>query len=64
MGITKQRKTTLIQHHKLYTPQDSAVVFIDYQPQMTFGVANIDRAALINNVTLHHSKRHERRHYE
>ena len=30
-------------YHKLYTPQDSAVVFIDHQPQMTFGVANIDR---------------------
>jgi hypothetical protein len=40
------------QYHKLYTPQDSAVVFIDHQPQMTFGVANIDRASLINNVTL------------
>ena len=25
---------------KLYTPQDSAIVFIDHQPQMTFGVAN------------------------
>ena len=23
-------------YHKLYTPQDSAVVFIDMQPQMTF----------------------------
>jgi nicotinamidase-related amidase len=42
----------MTQYHKLYTPQDSAVVFIDHQPQMTFGVANIDRAALINNVTL------------
>jgi len=39
-------------YHKLYTPADSAVVFIDHQPQMTFGVANIDRATLINNVTL------------
>ena len=37
---------------KLYTPQDSAIVFIDYQPQMTFGVASIDRATLMNNVTL------------
>jgi nicotinamidase-related amidase len=36
----------------MYTPKDSAVVFIDHQPQMTFGVANIDRATLINNVTL------------
>ena len=40
------------QYHKLYTPEDSAVVFIDHQPQMTFGVSNIDRATLINNVTL------------
>ena len=40
------------QFNKLYTPQDSAIVFIDHQPQMLFGVANIDRAALINNVTL------------
>src|SRR6478735_743413 len=39
-------------YHKLYTPEDSAVVFIDHQPQMTFGVANMDRATLINNVTL------------
>ena len=39
-------------YHKLYTPEDTAVVFIDHQPQMTFGVANIDRASLINNVTL------------
>lgn len=39
-------------YHKLYTPQDSAVVFIDHQPQMTFGVANIDRQLLINNVVL------------
>jgi len=39
-------------YDKLYTPADSAVVFIDHQPQMLFGVANIDRASLINNVTL------------
>ena len=39
-------------YHKLYTPQDSAVVFIDFQPQMIFGVANVDRAAMLNNVTL------------
>jgi nicotinamidase-related amidase len=40
------------QYHKLYTAEDSAVVFIDHQPQMLFGVANIERANLINNVTL------------
>ncbi len=39
-------------YHKLYTSEDSAVVFIDHQPQMTFGVANVDRSTLINNVTL------------
>ena len=37
---------------KLYTKEDSVLVFIDMQPQMLFGVANIDRATLINNVTL------------
>jgi nicotinamidase-related amidase len=39
-------------YNKLYTAEDSAIVFIDHQPQMTFGVANMDRATLINNVTL------------
>jgi nicotinamidase-related amidase len=38
--------------HKLYTPEDSVLVFIDHQPQMTFGVSSIDRATLLNNVTL------------
>lgn len=36
--------------HSLITPQNSTVVFIDHQPQMLFGVANIDRQLLINNV--------------
>jgi nicotinamidase-related amidase len=39
-------------YRQLYTPHDSVVVFIDHQPQMTFGVTNIDRSLLINNVTL------------
>jgi nicotinamidase-related amidase len=39
-------------YRKLYTPQDSAIVFIDHQPQMTFGVSSMDRAMLMNNVTL------------
>lgn len=39
-------------YNNLYTPEDSAVVFIDHQPQMTFGVANIERQQLVNNVTL------------
>lgn len=39
-------------YHKLYTAQDSAVVSIDFQPQMIFGVANMDRATMLNNVTL------------
>lgn len=40
------------QYHKLYTAADTAIVFIDHQPQMLFGVANIERSLLINNVTL------------
>src|SRR6185436_9603174 len=43
---------TMNHYQKLYTPADTAVVFIDHQPQMTFGVASADRATLINNVTL------------
>jgi len=42
----------MTQYNHLYTPQDSAIVFIDHQPQMLFGVANIDRSLLVNNVTL------------
>ncbi len=37
---------------ELLTPQNSAIIFIDHQPQMTFGVANIDRQTLFNNVLL------------
>jgi len=34
----------------LLTPQNCAVVLIDFQPQMIFGVANIDRQTMLNNV--------------
>lgn len=37
---------------ELLDPKNSAVVFIDFQPQMTFGVASIDRQTLFNNVIL------------
>jgi len=40
------------QYHKPYTPEDSAIVFIDFQPQMTFGMASSDHATMINNGTL------------
>lgn len=36
----------------LLTADNCAVVFIDHQPQMTFGVANIDRQLLTNNVVM------------
>ncbi len=36
----------------LLTPENCAVVFIDHQPQMTFGVANIERQQLVNNVVM------------
>lgn len=39
-------------YHKLLTPQDAAVAFIDFQPQMLFGVASMDRQSLINNATI------------
>lgn len=37
---------------ELLNPQNSALILIDFQPQMTFGVANIDRQTLYNNVML------------
>jgi nicotinamidase-related amidase len=36
----------------LLNPQNCAVIFIDHQPQMNFGVANIDRQTLVNNTLL------------
>lgn len=36
----------------LLTKDNCAIAFIDHQPQMLFGVANIDRALLVNNVVL------------
>jgi nicotinamidase-related amidase len=36
----------------LLTAENCAVVFIDHQPQMVFGVANIERQQLINNVAM------------
>jgi nicotinamidase-related amidase len=37
---------------ELLNPENSAIIFIDFQPQMTFGVTNIDRQTLFNNVLL------------
>ncbi len=34
----------------LLTPENCGVVFIDHQPQMFFGVTDIDRQSLLNNV--------------
>jgi nicotinamidase-related amidase len=36
--------------HELLTPDNCTVIFIDHQPQMTFGVTSIDRQSLTNNV--------------
>ena len=38
------------QVHGLLTPQNCTVIFIDYQPQMSFGVTSIDRQLLVNNT--------------
>jgi len=35
---------------ELLTPNNCVVIFIDHQPAMTFGVANMDRQLLVNNV--------------
>lgn len=36
--------------HELIDPKNSALIFIDHQPQMAFGVTNIDRQQLKNNT--------------
>jgi len=36
---------------KLLTPENSAILFIDHQPQMAFAVQSMDRGLLTNNVT-------------
>jgi nicotinamidase-related amidase len=36
---------------KLLTPQNSAVILIDHQPQMAFATRSIDTGSLVNNVT-------------
>lgn len=36
----------------LFTPTDCALVLIDHQPQMTFGVQSIDRQSLLSNTLL------------
>jgi len=35
---------------ELLNPNNCALIIIDHQPAMTFGVANIDRQTLLNNV--------------
>jgi len=37
-------------YHELLNPKNSVLIFIDHQPQMAFGVANIDRQLLKNNT--------------
>jgi nicotinamidase-related amidase len=36
----------------LLTPENCAVIFIDHQPEMFFGVASMDRRDLLNNVLM------------
>jgi nicotinamidase-related amidase len=36
----------------LLTPGNCVVIFIDHQPQMFFGIANIDRQLLLNNLLI------------
>jgi nicotinamidase-related amidase len=53
-STTHKFKTTLEEHimskFDLLDPQNSTLIFIDHQPQMSFGVANIDRQQLKNNT--------------
>jgi nicotinamidase-related amidase len=49
----------LANRRTLLTPANSTVIFIDHQPQMSFGVTSIDRQTLLNNtVALAKSAKH------
>ncbi len=37
-------------YQRLLTPRNCALILIDHQPQMAFGVQSIDRGTLVNNV--------------
>jgi nicotinamidase-related amidase len=50
MPSTEQIARPADRIHSLLTPQNCTVIFIDHQPQMTFGVTSIDRQALVNNT--------------
>jgi nicotinamidase-related amidase len=50
MPSTEQNARPADHIHSLLTPQNCTVIFIDHQPQMTFGVTSIDRQTLINNT--------------
>jgi len=39
------------EYNSLLSPENCAVILIDHQPQMAFGVQSIDRQSLINNVS-------------
>lgn len=36
--------------HELLSPTNSAIILIDHEPQMVFGVGSMDRQLLVNNV--------------
>jgi len=38
---------TFMTIHSLLTPENSTMILIDHQPQMTFGVASIDRSPTV-----------------
>jgi nicotinamidase-related amidase len=42
--------TNLTAYRTLLTPENSTAIFIDHQPQMSFGVQSIDRQQLMNNT--------------
>lgn len=55
IGKTKESENKMIlsgTDKGLVTKDNCAVVFIDHQPQMIFGVGSIDRQLLINNVLM------------
>lgn len=48
--MTQNGSRTKRSEKGLLTPDNCVVTFIDYQPQMLFGVGSLDRQSLINNT--------------
>ena len=50
-GINMLQEKYKQHYYELLSPNNSALVLIDYQPQMIFGIESSSRTILLNNVS-------------